>query len=86
MWKSLNLDGGRVPQHPSYNLGAGYRPSTTGGEHFGALSPQITACVPQARNVPTKRGLCPKQSNRPSATGVHFRPYAHQSASCVPQA
>ena len=60
MERRLNLDGGRVLPHPSYNLGAGYRPGTTGGEILEPYPSQITARAPQARNVPTRRGLGPK--------------------------
>ena len=40
--------------------------------HIGVVPPQIAACAPQTRNVPPKRGLCPKEINRLGATGVQF--------------
>ena len=39
---------------------------------FQGRAPQITACAPQTRTVPPKRGLCPKESNRLGATEVQF--------------
>ena len=47
------------------------KPGAT-GEHSGAMPHQITACALQTRNVPPKRGLYPKESNRLGATGVQF--------------
>ena len=38
----------------------------------GPAPSQITACAPQARIVPPKRGLCPYESNRLDAIGVQF--------------
>ena len=36
------------------------RPGAT-GPHSGAVPPQMTACAPQSKVVPTKRGLCPRK-------------------------
>ena len=47
------------------------RPGATGG-HFGAVPPQMTACAPQTKIVPPKRGLCPEEINRHGATGVQM--------------
>ena len=47
------------------------RPGATGG-HFGAVPPQMTACVPQTKIVSPKRGLCPEEINRLGATGVQI--------------
>ena len=47
-------------------------PNEECGGHFGAMSPQITTCAPQTRNVATKRGLCPKESSWLDATGLQF--------------
>ena len=58
------------------------RPGAAGGD-FEAVPPQIPPCTHQARNVPTKRGLCPKERNRPGATEVHFGICAFPSVSKV---
>ena len=42
------------------------------GRAFRNRAPQVTASAPQTRNLPPKRGLCPKESNRFGANGVQF--------------
>ena len=42
------------------------------GGHFGAVPPQMTACAPQTKIVPPKRGLCPEETNRLGAFGVQI--------------
>ena len=45
----------------------------TGG-HTGAVPPQLTACAPQTKIVPPKRGLCPEEINRFGALERKSRP------------
>ena len=47
------------------------RPGATGG-HAGAVPPLMTACAPQTKIVPPKRGLCPEKINWLEATGVQI--------------
>ena len=42
------------------------------GGHTGAVTPQMTACAPQTKVVPPKRGLCPEEINRLGASGVQI--------------
>ena len=42
------------------------------GGHSGAVLPQLTACPPQTKIVPPKRGLCPEEINRLEATGAQI--------------
>ena len=55
------------------------------GGHFVALPPpKITACAPQARNVPPSEDGAPKESNKRSTTG-HFETVPPQYTACFPQ-
>ena len=48
---------------------------TQARRHRGAFrgrAPQITACTPQTRIVPPKRGLCPEEINKLGATEAQF--------------
>ena len=39
---------------------------------FRGRAPQMTACAPQTKIVPPKRGLCLEEINRLGATGVQI--------------
>ena len=42
------------------------------GGAFRGRAPQMTACAPQTKIVPPKRGLCPKEINRLGTTGLQI--------------
>ena len=42
------------------------------GGAFRGRAPQMTACAPQTKIVPSKRGLFPEEINRLGATGVQI--------------
>ena len=39
---------------------------------YRGRAPQLTACAPQTKNVPPKRGLCPKEINELGAFGAQI--------------
>ena len=45
-----------------------------GGGHIGPVLPQVTACAPQTKIVPPKRGLCPEEIKRLGALERKSRP------------
>ena len=49
------------------------------------MFPQFTACAPLTRIVLPKRGLCPKESNKLGATGVHFEAWDFQDTGNHPR-
>ena len=39
---------------------------------YRGRAPQLTACAPQTKIVPPRRGLCPKEINRLGASGAQI--------------
>ena len=70
VYYTTNTKGAGIIHH-LMSMKQGSRPGATGGIP-GRASPQMTACAPQKKIVPPKRGLCPEESNKLGVTGVQI--------------